>query len=211
MRLITITIPLQDLSAMCRDTLVTLTLVMPAMENITWPSARFPSQMTESISAKLVLPPSALPSGQQQMLQYSVRTWWIMVQKALYCTVAQKKFMENYILVKSLIAIFLCREKSHKSVGSIWWIKLSGYHCISRFTDLNFMPVAPTSIQVEGYRNGDVVEVAAGSTLHLRCTVPGARPPPSLTWYMQDTQVDQGEVIWKCCHISYYKMYQFHI
>ncbi|KAK3870388.1 hypothetical protein Pcinc_024381 [Petrolisthes cinctipes] len=54
--------------------------------------------------------------------------------------------------------------------------------------------LAPSSIRVEGYRNGDVVEATAGSTLHLRCAVTGARPPPSLTWYIQDTQVNQGQM-----------------
>ncbi|KAK8727087.1 hypothetical protein OTU49_009933, partial [Cherax quadricarinatus] len=50
------------------------------------------------------------------------------------------------------------------------------------------------SVEFSGWRDGSVVEVVAGATLTLECLVKDARPAPSVWWYRDGLQLDQGQV-----------------
>ncbi|XP_042883358.1 nephrin-like, partial [Penaeus japonicus] len=49
--------------------------------------------------------------------------------------------------------------------------------------------LAPTSIRIVGWSDASVVEVKAGAKLTLECLVTDARPPSSVTWYMNGVRV----------------------
>ncbi|XP_069164061.1 nephrin [Procambarus clarkii] len=54
--------------------------------------------------------------------------------------------------------------------------------------------VAPRSVEFSGWRDGSVVEVVAGSSITLECLVKDARPAPTVWWYRDGLQLDQGLV-----------------
>ncbi|KAG7171408.1 Nephrin-like 18, partial [Homarus americanus] len=54
--------------------------------------------------------------------------------------------------------------------------------------------VPPRSVEFSGWRDGAVVEVVAGVSLTLQCLVKDARPAPSVWWYRDGLQLDQGSV-----------------
>ncbi|XP_069977516.1 nephrin-like [Penaeus vannamei] len=54
--------------------------------------------------------------------------------------------------------------------------------------------LAPTSIRIVGWSDASVVEVKAGAKLTLECLVTDARPPASLSWYMNGVRVSPEQI-----------------
>ncbi|XP_063590771.1 nephrin-like [Penaeus indicus] len=54
--------------------------------------------------------------------------------------------------------------------------------------------LAPTSIRIVGWSDASVVEVKAGAKLTLECLVTDARPPASVSWYMNGVRVSPEQI-----------------
>ncbi|XP_071550364.1 nephrin-like [Panulirus ornatus] len=91
----------------------------------------------------------------------------------------------------------------HLLISSVTITEDGEYQCQVGPTDTNppiwaaanvTVLVAPRSVEFSGWRDGSVVEVVAGSSLTLECVVKHARPAPSVWWYKDGIQLDQGLV-----------------
>ncbi|XP_022254721.1 nephrin-like isoform X2 [Limulus polyphemus] len=53
----------------------------------------------------------------------------------------------------------------------------------------------PTSIAIEGYKNGSTKEVSLDDTVSLDCTVAGGKPAPQIIWYRENRKLRQADIV----------------